>query len=102
MTAGWQKQERSTARRLKGTVNSGSGNGWVRKNDVRTRTESWELKTTTKDSYTLKWKDLVAADLNAVMDNRRMVFGIEFSKVGKKYVILNEDDYLEITQDERE
>lgn len=41
-----RRQERRGAARYDGSVNSGSGNGWLRKNDVRTDTLSIEYKHT--------------------------------------------------------
>jgi hypothetical protein len=69
-----------------------SGAGWTWKNDVRTPTESWELKTTTRMQFALKAAELAKAWAHAVIDCRRMVFGIEFGN-GKRYVVLEHDDY---------
>lgn len=91
----WQRQERSTALRYGGKVNSGSGNGWVRKNDVRTSVESIECKTTASPSMTLKYVDLWKASKNAIIDGRRMVFAINFERRGR-FVVLEESDYLEL------
>src|SRR6476620_4479996 len=53
-----QRQERRQANKLGGSVNSGSGNGWIRKGDVRTDNELWELKITDAKSYSLKDAEL--------------------------------------------
>ena len=97
-----EKQETRTAEVFRGTRNAASGSLWLRKNDVRTQTESIELKTTTKQSYSLKLADLEKAWKIAILDGRRMVFGIEFSEARKRFVVLTEEDYLEITQEERD
>lgn len=91
----WQKQERETAARLGGQVTPGSGAGWAIKNDVRTPTESVECKTTAGVSYTLKYMDLWKAYKTALTDGRRMVFEVQFEKRGK-FVILTQDDYMEL------
>ena len=88
-------QERNTAQRLQGQVTPQSGAGWVRKNDVRTLTESVECKTTSSDGYRLTWKTLKKASDTALLDGRRMVFEIEFQGHGR-YVVLNADDYEEL------
>lgn len=98
-----RKQEKRVARSLGGTVNPGSGNG-ARKNDVWTDTESVELKSTRAKSYSLKLDELGAAWIHAVSDNRRMAFGIEFvirerGIIPTRYVVLTEDDYLELRGD---
>lgn len=89
-----QKQERRIAAENGGTVNPQSGAGWIRKNDVRTASESWEAKTTTKQQFTLKVNDLITAWLLATVDRRRMVFEIEFP--GSRWVVLQADDYREL------
>jgi len=96
-----QKQERDTAERYGGRVNSQSGAGWVRKNDVTTPTSSIECKYTEKASYSLKVKDLIKAWIHATQAGRRMVFAVEFMETPsnqytrrQRYVVLTEDDYL--------
>lgn len=91
-----QKQEKASAKRAGGTVNSGSGNGPWRKNDVRTPEESIECKTTTKKSYQLKLDDLLLAERNALLDGRRMRFELEMG--GRIWVIKSYEDYLEETR----
>jgi hypothetical protein len=91
-----QRQERNIAKRYGGTTNAGSGNGWVRKNDVRTEDESIECKITTKGSYTLKVSELIQAEQHAILDDRVMLFIIEFASNNRRYVILDETDYLEL------
>ena len=90
------RQERATAKREGGTVNPGSGNGWKRKNDVRTPEESIECKTTTKKSYTLKLDELLLAERNALLDGRRMRFELEMG--GRIWVIKAYEDYLAETR----
>lgn len=92
-----QQQEKAAARRFGGTVNAASGALPVRKNDVRTPTESIELKTTKAKSFTLKYTDLVTAWMHAVRDSRTVLFGIQFENdsIGpKRWVVMTEDDYL--------
>lgn len=100
-----RKQERDGAKRYGGTVNSQSGAGDIRKNDVRTPTESVEFKGTTNAGYRLTVTDLSKAWFHALMDGRRMIFGIEYylspttrakcaPGVPTRYVVMPEDDYL--------
>lgn len=95
-----RKQERDGAKRYGGTVNSQSGAGDIRKNDVRTPDESIEFKSTLAASYSLKRDDLATAWKYAIMDSRRMIFGIEFAErsnvIGapRRYIVMPEDDYL--------
>jgi hypothetical protein len=96
-----RKQERGVAERFGGRVNSQSGAGWVRKNDVTTPTSSIECKYTDKASYSLKVKDLIKAWVHAVGAGKRVVFCVEYTdpKAGylgmcPRWVVLQEDDYL--------
>lgn len=90
-----RKQEARGAKIFGGTVNSGSGNGWKRKNDVRTPDYSIEYKVTAKASYTLKAADLITAEKYALLDGRTMLFGIQLG--GRNWVLLTEEDFLTIT-----
>ena len=81
-----QKQERQAAERFGGRRTTGSGNGWVQKNDVRTPTHSMELKYTDKKSFSLKLADLLLAEQYAILDGREMLFGISMG--GQVYWIL--------------
>lgn len=85
-------QERRGAAEYGGTVNSGSGNQWKRKNDVRTDDLSIEFKTTTKASYGIKAAELDRAYKNALLDGRNMWFEIEFANDGVTCVIMMKDD----------
>lgn len=80
-------------RRLGGQQNSGSGSGRFRKNDGRTATELVEFKRTDKRQITVKADDLEYLFNNALAEGRTPVFIIEIG--GRRYVILEEDDYLE-------
>lgn len=88
-----QRQERRLATKLGGTVNSGSGNGWIRKGDVRTEEELWELKITDKKSYSLKDAELTTNYNQSLMDGRMSAFLIEFKSTGNRWIIMSEHDY---------
>lgn len=93
-----QRQERALARNLGGSVNSGSGNGWLRKGDVRTDDELWECKITDAKSYSLKDTELRKHVNYALVDGRIPVFMIEFKPTRNSYVILTKDDYLALRE----
>jgi len=89
-----RRQEERAARVYGGTRNAASGAGDWRKNDVRTPTESWEMKTANR-TYTLKADELERAHRNALLDGgRSMRFGIRLG--GQDYVLMREEDYLEL------
>jgi hypothetical protein len=93
-----QRQERRLSNQVGGSVNSGSGNGWIRKSDVRSVDELWELKITSAKSYALKDAELEKNTNYALMDGRIPVFLVEFQGSGNEWVILSKDDYLELKQ----
>lgn len=90
-----QQQEKSTADRFGGRVTPGSGNGWMRKNDVRSDDVSFEMKYTDAKQFALKVADLTKAEEHAIRDGREMVFGISFS--GERFVLITEDYYATLT-----
>jgi hypothetical protein len=93
-----QKQENRLASVLGGSRNSGSGNGWVRKSDVRSEFELVEAKITSAKSYSLKDAELNQNVEYALMDGRMPIFLVEFKTTGRSYVILTEDDFLTLRE----
>lgn len=89
-----QRQEKLLARSLSGSVNSGSGNGWIRKGDVRTEDELFELKITDAKSYSLKDAELEKLTNQALVDGRMPIFMIQFKPTGNEWVVMSKDDYL--------
>lgn len=94
-----QRQERRLAKELTGTVNSGSGNGWVRKGDVRTEYELFELKITDAKSYSLKDAELDKLTTQALVDGRLPIFMVQFKTTGNEWVIMSKDDYLMLREE---
>ena len=94
-----QRQERRLANKLGGTVNSGSGNGWVRKGDVRTEDELLELKTTDAKSYSRKDAELEKLTNQALVDGRMPIFMVQFKTTGNEWVIMSKDDYLTLREE---
>lgn len=82
-----------------GEVNAGSGNGWVRKADVRSARSMGKLleaKWTSAKSFTIKLADLRTLEHHAVLESRTPVFCIEFQdrRGTRRYVVLREEDYF--------
>ena len=89
------KQEKRTAKKYGGTRTPQSGAGWAHKNDVRTDRFLIENKTTSnKSSISLKAKDLEGVTRNAIVSGRDAV--LQFDLNGRRYVVLNEDDFIEL------
>ena len=94
-----QRQERQLAKKLNGSVNSGSGNGWIRKGDVRTDPELFELKITDAKSYSLKDAELQKNYNQALIDGRIPIFLVEFKSSGNSWVVMSKDDYLTLREE---
>ena len=100
-----QRQERRAAKDMDLDLTAGSGSKTV-KNDGRARRdgraypESAEFKTTGNIYYRLHLDDLVKAARQASQDQRMSLFGIEFGNArggsSWRYVVLEENDYLEL------
>jgi hypothetical protein len=86
-------QEIRAAAHYGGTRTPGSGNGWIKKADVSTENLLIELKTTTKDSFSLKVSDLSKIFDQALIDGKMPVFEIEFAERGITCVVLNKEDF---------
>ena len=96
---GSKKQELRTADKYKGSRNAGSGSGWMRKNDVRSEQFLIENKLTTgTKSYTIKSLDLRELEMRAILEDRTPI--LQFDLNNKSYVILMEDDFLEMIEDD--
>jgi hypothetical protein len=82
-----------------GTLHAGSGNQWRHKNDLRDEQCLWEMKHTDGEKQiTIKVKDLEELRTNAILADRMPVFHVQIGRDGKKYVILQEDDFLELIE----
>lgn len=86
-------QEQHLADLLGGTRNSGSGNGWKRKSDVRTPGILWECKRTDGKSITIKDADLTAHRNYAYAEDRVPGFHIEIG--GRRYMMFEEPEAVE-------
>lgn len=91
-----RKQERDGARAFGGTVTPGSGNGWVRKNDVVTPRHSIEYKTTASRSYRLVLDELKTAERNALLDGREMAFVVDIA--GREFAVVTIDHFQEMSE----
>jgi hypothetical protein len=96
----WERQESRLAG-VTGTRNAGSGNGWVRKADVRRWVWLIEAKWTAAKSFSLKLIDLKTLEHQAALDNREPMFAIEFrERIGPghykahRWVLVKEDALL--------
>ena len=89
-----QKHEKRLAKLVDGSVNAASGAFWSRKGDVRSKDLLIEHKWTGKKQVTIKSEVLKKITREAILDNRIPVLGLHLD--GENYVVLLEDDYLEM------
>jgi len=89
------RQEREGAKEFGGSLTPGSGNGWVRKNDMVFGGYSVEYKTTAAKSYRLVLDELRTTERNALLDGREMALIIDIQ--GRGYVVLTKDHFRELT-----
>jgi len=89
-----QKHEARLAGVFDGKRNAGSGAFWSRKGDVRSREYLIEHKWTGKASFTLKAAVLEKIVNEAILESRTPILGISLNN--ENYVILTEDDLLEL------
>ena len=88
------KQEQRTADTYRGSRNVMSGAGWVRKNDVRAEHFLIENKFTDKKSYSIKADEMLKLSRTALMEDRIPLLQVDLQ--GRRYVVLCEDDLMEI------
>lgn len=89
-----QKHEKRLAKKIGGSVNARSGGFWSRKGDVRSDDLLIEHKYTGKKSFSVKADVLEKITREAILEGRMPVLGVHLN--GENYVILLEDDFLEI------
>ena len=88
------KHEKRLAKIVSGKRSAASGAFWSRKGDVRSDDLLIEHKWTGKKSFTIKSDVLKKITREAILDGRVPVLGIHLDV--ENYVILLEDDYLEL------
>jgi hypothetical protein len=91
-----QKHEARLAKAVDGKRNAGSGAFWSRKGDVRSDDLLIEHKWTGKASFTVKATVLEKIVKEAILESRMPVLGISLNN--ENYVLLTEDDFLELRQ----
>ena len=90
------KHEKRIAKRVGGKTNAASGAFWSRKGDVRSDDLLIEHKWTGKQQTTIKSEVLKKIIREAILDGRMPVLGIHLD--GENYVILTEDDFIEMRE----
>jgi hypothetical protein len=89
-----RKHEDRLAKKVGGSRTAASGAFWSRKGDVRSDDLLIEHKFTGKKQTTVKSDVLKKITREAILDGRMPVLGVHLD--GENYVILLEDDFLEM------
>jgi hypothetical protein len=89
-----QKHEKRLAKAFGGQRTAASGAFWQRKGDVRSDDILIEHKWTGKKQVTIRADVLQKIEREAILDYRTPVLGLHLD--GRDYVVLNEEDYLEM------
>ena len=90
-------QEKRTAETYKGSRNVMSGAGWMRKADVRS--EDFMIENKLKMDPDAKSYSIKAVDLRDLVKRARLEGRIPLMQIdlaGRRYVVLVEDDFLDI------
>ena len=91
-----KKHENRLAKAVNGSTIAASGAFWSRKGDVRSDDLLIEHKWTGKQQVTVKAVVLEKIVKEAILDGRTPVLGFYLN--GENYVMLTEDDFLELRQ----
>jgi hypothetical protein len=95
-----KKHENRLAKAIGGSTIAASGAFWSRKGDVRSDDLLIEHKWTGKKQVTVKSDVLEKIVKEAILDGRLPVLGFHVN--GENYIMLTEDDFLEIRQNLQE
>jgi len=91
-----QKHEKRIAKAIGGSTIAASGAFWSRKGDIRSDDLLVEHKWTGKMQVTVKAAVLEKIVKEAILDGRTPVLGFHLN--GENYVMLDENDFLELRQ----
>lgn len=89
-----QRHEKRLEKAINGQRTAASGAFWSRKGDVRNDEWLVEHKYTAATSFSIKADVLDKIRTEAIMDGRKPALGISVG--GRDYVLLLEDDWLEL------
>lgn len=81
----YSKNEKELAKLLGMKAIPGSGSGWIAKEDMESDIVLAQLKSTDKDSYTIRQLDIKKLEYNAGVEHKTPVFIIQFLQEDKLY-----------------
>lgn len=94
----YRKNEAEVMKRLGFKPTKNSGAGWVEKCDGQSENFICELKSTDKESYTLKQKTLQELEYHACVAHKTPVFALQFLNRDEIWVAVKEEDFKEFIE----
>lgn len=91
----YRKNEFEVMKRLGLEPTKNSGAGWVEKCDGQNKLFICELKSTDKESYTLKQKTLQELEYHACVSHKIPVFALQFLNKDEIWIAIKEDEFKE-------
>lgn len=94
----YRKNEAEVMKRLGFKPTKNSGAGWVEKCDGQSENFICELKSTDKESYTLKQKTLQELEYHACVAHKTPVFALQFLNRDEIWVAVKEEEFKEFIE----
>lgn len=94
----YRKNEAEVMKRLGLYPTRNSGAGWIEKCDGQNELFICELKSTDKESYTLKQKTLQELEYHACVAHKTPVFALQFLNRDEIWVAITEEDFKEFIE----
>lgn len=85
----FQRNEKEVAKLLGMDAVPGSGSGWIAKEDLETDEVLAQLKSTDKQSYTIRLLDLEKLEYHATTTHKLPVFIIQFLQKNRLYALVD-------------
>lgn len=94
----YRKNESEVMKRLGFKPTKNSGAGWVEKCDGQSELFICELKSTDKESYTLKQKTLQELEYHACVAHKTPIFALQFLNRDEVWVAITEEEFKEFIE----
>ena len=91
----YRKNEAEVMKRLGFKPTKNSGAGWIEKCDGQSELFICELKSTDKESYTLKQKTLQELEYHACVAHKPPIFALQFLNRDEVWVAITEEEFKE-------
>lgn len=98
----YRKNEAEVMKRLGFKPTKNSGAGWVEKCDGQSELFICELKSTDKESYTIKQKTLQELEYHACVAHKTPIFALQFLNRDEVWVAITEEEFKEYMEYKQE